>query len=135
MKKENRILTLWVLVMVILLTSILFDFFTTYLLFEKDYGGMMEHETNQQIIRQVEIHGLLGVFIPSTQQIIDWLTVSILGSFIIFGVFFDDFRTEYLWWEKVAICIFLSFLLISSLHIGAGISNLVCLMLGRWSIL
>lgn len=134
MNKRRRILNLWALTIGIFLFSVFFDMASTYLLFQRDYKGMMEHETNQRILGQVKLHGAVGVFIPTVERLRDWLLYAVVGSAVLCGMFFNDFRERYSWGEKFLMCMFMSFLLISILHIGAGAYNLLGLFLGRWSV-
>lgn len=134
-KKNDRISNLMVLVFIILLLSVSFDFLTTYLLFKKDYDKTMENEINMEIRKQVELYGAIGAIMPTINQVMLWFLMAFIGSFIITCFFFDDFKTKYGKLDRITIAVCLSFLTISTLHIGAGVLNLLPLLFDRWYVI
>ncbi|MBU4266402.1 MAG: hypothetical protein KKE96_04150 [Candidatus Altiarchaeota archaeon] len=113
---------------ILLLFGIFLDSYTTYLLFDLSYEDMLKYEFSTTTTQRVKEYGLVGVFYYSVDEMIAYFIVLTLGSFITGIFFFNHFKDEFDYIERVVIIIWIGVLVLATLKIGAGLNNLYCLI-------
>ena len=114
---------------VLLVFGFAFDLGTTYLLFKQDAELMIENEINPYVVGRYNAQGPLGIFLISYDELVAFVIVIGLGSFVTGVFFFNEFRQEFDYFERVVIVMCVGFMMLATMKIGAGINNLICLFL------
>jgi len=113
---------------ILLLFGIFLDSYTTYLLFDLSTDDMVKYEFSTPTSEKVAEYGPIGVFYYSVDEMNAYLIVIILGSVVTGVFFFNRFREEFSYIERVVIIIWIGVLVLATLKIGAGLNNLYCLI-------
>ena len=112
----------------LLLFGILFDSYTTYLLFDLSMDDMVRYEFSMPTSEKVVKYGPIGVFYYSVDEMVAYLIVIILGSFVTGIFFFNHFKEKFTYIERVVLIIWIGVMVLATLKIGAGLNNLYSLI-------
>ncbi len=91
---------------------------------------MMKYEFSEPTSEKVRKYGSVGVFYSSLDDILIYMICLILGSFVTGIFFFNQFKQDFSYVERVIIIICIGAIVLAAIKIGAGLNNLYVLVRG-----
>lgn len=126
---DKKIKQLVLLSISLFVLSIAIDGFSTYMLFKKDYEGTMATEINLEVRKLVQEQGIFwGSFSLSFNQFFSYSIAIALGVLVFLFIDLKIYFKEEFEYDVVVLYVCISTIILASLKIGAGLSNLLNLL-------